>query len=79
MAASDEVVFAWAVGKVLLIVIASFSIVLYVSWAGTGRMLRSSGKQRSATTSGRELKAPGVSNTVQRGRWPLPPLFRGGD
>ena len=64
MAASDEVVLAWAIGKVLLIVIASFGIVLYVSWAGTTRMLRSSCKERSATASGRELKAPGVSNTV---------------
>jgi hypothetical protein len=47
MAASDEIVFAWAIGKVLLIVIASFGIVLYVSWAGTRRTLRTSGKQRS--------------------------------
>jgi hypothetical protein len=54
MAASDEIVFAWAIGKVLLIVIASFGIVLYVSWVGMRKMLRSSGKERSATAIGRE-------------------------
>jgi hypothetical protein len=47
MAISDEVVFAWAIGKALLILIVSFGIVVYVSWAGTKRMQRSSGKQRS--------------------------------
>jgi hypothetical protein len=47
MAISDEVVFAWAIGKALLIVIVSLSLLLYISWAGTRRMLRSNGKQRS--------------------------------
>jgi hypothetical protein len=47
VAVSDEVIFAWAIGKALLIVITSFGILLYVAWAGTRRMLQSSGKQRS--------------------------------
>jgi hypothetical protein len=35
MVNSDEVVFAWAIGKASLIVIASFSSLVYVAWAGT--------------------------------------------
>jgi len=33
MAASDEVVFAWAIGKALLIVIVSAGILIYAAWA----------------------------------------------
>jgi hypothetical protein len=33
--ASDDVVFAWAIGKALLIVIISFGAVVYVAWAAT--------------------------------------------
>jgi hypothetical protein len=46
MASSDEVVFAWAIGKVLLIVVVSLALLLYISWAGTTRVLRSSGGNR---------------------------------
>jgi hypothetical protein len=35
MVDSDEVVFAWAIGKASLIVIASFSSLVYAAWAGT--------------------------------------------
>ena len=35
MIASDDVVFAWAIGKALLIVIASFGILVYAAWAVT--------------------------------------------
>ena len=52
MAASDEVIFAWAIGKVLVIVIVSVGILLFVSWAGTRRMLRNSGKGRSTGATG---------------------------
>jgi len=33
--ASDDVVFAWAIGKALLIVIVSFGTLVYVAWAAT--------------------------------------------
>jgi hypothetical protein len=33
MGASDEVVFAWAIGKALLIVIVAVGILIYVAWA----------------------------------------------
>ena len=32
---SDDAVFAWAMGKALLIVIASFSTLVYAAWAVT--------------------------------------------
>lgn len=32
---SDDVVFAWAIGKALMIVIVSFSILVYLAWAVT--------------------------------------------
>ena len=35
MFASDDVVFAWAIGKALLIVIFSFGTLVYVAWAAT--------------------------------------------
>ena len=35
MFASDDVVFAWAIGKALLIVIFSFATLVYVAWAAT--------------------------------------------
>ena len=35
MFASDDVVFAWAIGKALLIVIVSFGILVYAAWAVT--------------------------------------------
>jgi hypothetical protein len=35
MVDSDEVVFAWAIAKASLIVVASFSSLVYVAWAGT--------------------------------------------
>src|SRR5882757_2017419 len=33
--ASDDVVFAWAIGKALLIVIVSFGTLVYAAWAAT--------------------------------------------
>jgi hypothetical protein len=33
--ASDDVVFAWAIGKALLIVIVTFGILVYTAWAAT--------------------------------------------
>jgi len=33
--ASDDVVFAWAIGKALLIVIFSFGTLVYVAWVAT--------------------------------------------
>jgi len=33
--ASDDVVFAWAIGKALLIVIVSFGTLVYAAWAVT--------------------------------------------
>jgi hypothetical protein len=45
MAASDEVVFAWAIGKVFLIVTVALGLLLYMAAAGTRRMLRDK-KQR---------------------------------
>jgi hypothetical protein len=33
VAASDEVVFAWAIGKALLIVIVAVGILIYAAWA----------------------------------------------
>jgi hypothetical protein len=33
--ASDDVVFAWVIGKALLIVIISFGTLVYVAWAAT--------------------------------------------
>jgi hypothetical protein len=45
MATSDEVVFAWAIGKILLIVIVSLGLVLCMAAVGTRRMLRD--KQQS--------------------------------
>ena len=35
MFASDDVVFAWAIGKALLIVIVSVGALVYVAWAAT--------------------------------------------
>jgi hypothetical protein len=35
--ASDDVVFAWAIGKALLIVIVSFGTLVYAAWAVTYR------------------------------------------
>ena len=32
---SDDVVFAWAIGKALLIVIVSFGTLVYAAWAVT--------------------------------------------
>jgi hypothetical protein len=32
---SDDVVFAWAIGKALMIVIVSFSTLVYLAWAVT--------------------------------------------
>jgi hypothetical protein len=37
MIASDDVVFAWAIGKALLIVIVSFGVLIYAAWAVTGQ------------------------------------------
>jgi hypothetical protein len=50
MATSDEVIFAWAIGKVLLILTVALGLMLFVATAGTRRMLRGSGKQRSSST-----------------------------
>jgi hypothetical protein len=33
--ASDDLVFAWAIGKALLIVIVSFDTLVYAAWAVT--------------------------------------------
>ena len=35
MLASDDVVFAWAIGKALLILIVSFSTLIYAAWVAT--------------------------------------------
>jgi hypothetical protein len=40
MATSDELVFAWAMGKVFLIVTVALGLLLYIAAAGTRRMLR---------------------------------------
>jgi hypothetical protein len=40
MATSDEVAFAWAIGKALLIVMVSCGVLVYAAWAGTRRTLR---------------------------------------
>ena len=37
MLASDDVLFAWAIGKALLIVIVSFGTLVYLAWAVTYR------------------------------------------
>jgi hypothetical protein len=36
VAASDEVVFAWAIGKALLILIVSVAALVYTAWAVPG-------------------------------------------
>jgi hypothetical protein len=46
MAATDEVVFGWAIAKCVLIVIVALVILVYAAWAGTEIMLSSSGKQK---------------------------------
>jgi hypothetical protein len=46
MDATEDVVFAWAIGKALLIVIVSLGILVYVAWAGTRKMPRSGGKPK---------------------------------
>ncbi len=45
MSATDDVVFVWAIGKALVIVLVALGILLYAAWAGT-RMIDSSGKQK---------------------------------
>jgi hypothetical protein len=52
MVNSDEVVFAWAIGKASLIVIASFSSLVYVAWAGTHKTKWKKAPQASRTFSG---------------------------
>jgi hypothetical protein len=52
MANSDEVVFAWAIGKASLIVIASFSSLVYVAWAGTHKTKWKKAPQAPRTFSG---------------------------
>jgi hypothetical protein len=46
MAAIEDIGFAWAIGKALLIVIVAFGILLYAAWEGTRRMPRSSAKPK---------------------------------
>jgi hypothetical protein len=46
MASSDEVVFTWAIGKAVLIVVSSFGVLVYAAWAGMRRTLRSGGKSK---------------------------------
>jgi len=46
MFSSDELVFAWPIGKALVIVVVAFGILVYAAWAGTKRTLRSSGNHR---------------------------------
>jgi hypothetical protein len=46
MAVTDDVVFGWAIAKCLLIVILALVILVYAAWAGTEKMLSSSGKQK---------------------------------
>jgi hypothetical protein len=40
MAAMEGVGFAWAIGKALLIVFVSVSILVYAAWAGTRKNTR---------------------------------------
>lgn len=46
MATTDEVVFAWAIGKTLLTVIVSLGILVYAGWAGAKKMPYGSEKQK---------------------------------
>jgi hypothetical protein len=46
MFTSEELVFAWPIGKALLIVMVAFGTLVYAAWAGTRKTLRSSGKQK---------------------------------
>lgn len=54
MFSSDELVFAWPIGKALLIVIVAFSVLIYAAWAGTRRTLPSSGKRKFPVRAGHE-------------------------
>jgi hypothetical protein len=54
MFSSDELVFAWPIGKALLIVIVACGILVYAAWAGTKRTLRSSGKHKFPVRVGRK-------------------------
>jgi hypothetical protein len=47
MSATDEVVFAWAIGKVLVTVLVAFGVLAYVAWASTRIMRRTSEKQQT--------------------------------
>ncbi|MGA8492704.1 MAG: hypothetical protein WB711_19940 [Terriglobales bacterium] len=51
MVKSDEVVFAWAIGKASLIVIASLGSLVYVAWAGTHKTKWKKAPQASGTFS----------------------------
>jgi hypothetical protein len=48
MATSDEVIFAWVIGKVFLIVTVALGLLLYIAATGTRRMLRD--KKQSGRT-----------------------------
>jgi hypothetical protein len=52
MVNSDEVVFAWAIGKASLIVVASFSSLVYVAWTGTHKTKWKKAPQALRTFSG---------------------------
>jgi hypothetical protein len=44
---TEEAIFAWAIGKALLIVIVSLVILIYAAWAGTRSTLGNSEKQKT--------------------------------
>lgn len=52
-AIDDEIVFAWAIGKALLVVIVSLCILVYAAWVGTRRMLPDNQNQKFRSDAGR--------------------------
>jgi hypothetical protein len=69
--ASDEVIFAWAIGKAMLIVIVSLGILVYAAWLGTKEKPRKTRPQRFLRVSDLPLEGRMLGETGT--------VFRSGD